>query len=175
MSSLRVCVLKRRLFLSDQWFERVVELDEHNVEALVGLAIITMNGGKVEDVKKAMEIFRMAYQIDPTHSRILNHLSNHFFYKKEFDKMENLARRAWNNTTNAKIKAESYFFLGRCMQAQQKYDEAYRLFYDAARHWPEHTLAHFGLGQMYIHKGNLEKACECLEKVRVFGLLSMRR
>ena len=45
-----------------------------------------------------MKLLVKAYQIQSTHPRVLNFLANHFFYKGELQKVENLATTAFKNT-----------------------------------------------------------------------------
>jgi RNA polymerase-associated protein CTR9 len=85
-------------------FERTLELDPKCMGALVGLAIMKLNSE--------------CYKIDPTNPSVLNHLSNHFFFKKNYKKSQNLAILALQNTEYDAIKAESCYYIARSYHAE---------------------------------------------------------
>lgn len=63
-------------------FMRALELDPHCVWALVGLAILELNAETPESIKNGVQLLSRAYTIDSSNPMVLNHLANHFFYKK---------------------------------------------------------------------------------------------
>ena len=85
-------------------FERALELDHTCVGALVGLAIIELNNKTGESTKLGVEMLSKAYSIDSTNPIVLNHLANHFFYKKDYQKVQQLAMHAFHNTENEAIR-----------------------------------------------------------------------
>lgn len=99
-------------------FERTLELDHKCVAAFVGLAIIKLNSENIADIKLGVNILSKAYNIDETNPMVLNHLANHFFFKRDFPKCELLAKRALQNTDNDFMRAESSYQLGRIYHAQ---------------------------------------------------------
>ena len=76
-------------------FERALELDENCVGALVGLAIMDLNAQTRESIQEGVKKLSIAYSIDPSNPMVLNHLANHFFYKKEYAKVQHLANHAF--------------------------------------------------------------------------------
>jgi len=52
------------------------------VGALVGLAILQLNSKMPESIKNGVQLLSKAYTIDSKNPMVLNHLANHFFYKK---------------------------------------------------------------------------------------------
>lgn len=70
-------MLSRRLS-----FERALQMDPHCVGALVGLAIIRLNRQETDDIKSGVNMLSKAYAIDQNNPMVLNHLANHFFFKK---------------------------------------------------------------------------------------------
>ena len=62
-----------------------------------------------------------AYSIDPTNPTVLNHLANHFFYKKDYKKVQQLAMHAFHNTENEAIRAETCYQLARSYHIQGKF------------------------------------------------------
>lgn len=63
-------------------FERALALDSMCVGALVGLSILKLNVQDPESNKVAVIMLSKAYSIDPKNPMVLNHLANHFFFKK---------------------------------------------------------------------------------------------
>jgi len=63
-------------------FERALQLDGQCVGALVGLAILELNSKTPESIKNGVQLLSKAYTIDSKNPMVLNHLANHFFYKK---------------------------------------------------------------------------------------------
>ena len=110
-------------------FERALELDPQCVGALVGLAIIELNNKTTESVKFGVELLSKAYAIDPTNPIVLNHLANHFFYKKDYAKVQQLAMHAFHNTENEAIRAETCFQLARSYHVQGELDQAFQYYY----------------------------------------------
>lgn len=63
-------------------FERALQLDPNCVGALVGLAVLELNSKTQESIKNGVQLLSKAYTIDSSNPMVLNHLANHFFYKK---------------------------------------------------------------------------------------------
>lgn len=108
------CFLKLEKFeLAKIAFERALQLDPKCVGALVGLSIMKLNVENADDIKLGVNMISKAYNIDPDNAIVLNHLSNHFFFKKDYQKCELLSKKALQNTDSENIKAESYYQLAR--------------------------------------------------------------
>lgn len=152
--------------LAQKAFERVLQLDENNVEALVSLAVLLMNNvsNDSQKIAEAMKLLVKAYQIQSTHPRVLNFLANHFFYKGELQKVENLATTAFKNTEVVEIRAESLYLLGRSRQMQKDYATAHEHYSAATRLWPAFSLAQYGLGQTCLYKEDTDTAISCFEQ-----------
>ena len=147
-------------------FERALELDPRCVGSLIGLAILELNNKTVESTKHGIELLSRAYTIDPTNPVVLNHLANHFFYKKDFDKVNQLAMHAFHNTENEAMRSETCYQLARCYHAQGDYVHAFQYYYQSTQFSPPNfILPFFGLGQMYLDKLDFENASQCFEKV----------
>ena len=63
-------------------FDRALQLDPHCVGALVGAAIMELNNKTQDSIKNGVQLLSKAYTIDSSNPMVLNHLANHFFYKK---------------------------------------------------------------------------------------------
>lgn len=99
-------------------FERALNLDPSCVHAMVGLSIMKLNNQTVDNIKLAVNMLSKAYTIDSTNPMVLNHLSNHFFFKKDYAKSELLARFALQYTDNDVIKSESCYQMARIFHIQ---------------------------------------------------------
>ncbi|XP_038214263.1 RNA polymerase-associated protein CTR9 homolog [Zerene cesonia] len=147
-------------------FERALQLDSQCVGALVGLSILKLNQQESESNKMAVIMLSKAYAIDPKNPMVLNHLANHFFFKKDYGKVQHLALHAFHNTENEAMRAESCHHLARAFHAQGDCDQAFQYYYQATQFAPPNfVLPHYGLGQMYIYRGDTENAAQCFEKV----------
>ena len=104
-----------------------------------------------------------AYTIDSTSPMVLNHLANHFFFKKDYQKVQHLALHAFHNTENEAMRAESCYQLARSFHAQSDYDQAFQYYYQSTQIAPANfVLPHYGLGQMYIYRGDSENVSKKL-------------
>lgn len=63
-------------------FQRALELDPQCVGALVGLSILKLNLHEPDSNRLGVQMLSKAYTIDATNPMVLNHLANHFFFKK---------------------------------------------------------------------------------------------
>lgn len=147
-------------------FERALALDSQCIGALVGLAILELNLKTPEAIRNGVQMLSKAYTIDSSNPMVLNHLANHFFFKKDYNKVQHLALHAFHNTENEAMRAESCYQLARAFHIQNDYDQAFQYYYQATQFAsPNFVLPQYGLGQMYIHKGDMENAAQCFEKV----------
>ncbi|XP_044259150.1 RNA polymerase-associated protein CTR9 homolog [Tribolium madens] len=147
-------------------FERALQLDPQCVGALVGLAILKLNLQQPDSIRSGVQMLSKAYTIDSSNPMVLNHLANHFFFKKDYSKVQHLALHAFHNTENEAMRAESCYQLARAFHVQGDYDQAFQYYYQATQFAPTaFVLPHFGLGQMYIYRGDAENAAQCFEKV----------
>ncbi|VDM34900.1 unnamed protein product [Hydatigera taeniaeformis] len=147
-------------------FQRALDLDVESVEALVGLAVLDLNEKTQESIKQGVQKLSKAYNLDPTNPMVLNHLADHFFYKKEYDKVHQLAMHAFHNTENEAMRAESCYQMARALHVEGNYDKAFQYYYLATQFAsPNFLLPFYGLGQMYLHRNDLEHAAIAFEKV----------
>ncbi|KAL7034537.1 hypothetical protein ACKWTF_008002 [Chironomus riparius] len=147
-------------------FQRAKDLDQQCVGALVGLAILKLNLHEPDSNRLGVQMLSQAYTIDPTNPMVLNHLANHFFFKKDYMKVQHLALHAFHNTENEAMRAESCYQMARAYHAQRDFDQAFQYYYQSTQFAPNNfLLPHYGLGQMYIYRGDSENAAQCFEKV----------
>ncbi|KAH7966563.1 hypothetical protein HPB49_017742 [Dermacentor silvarum] len=147
-------------------FERALVLDPQCVGALSGLAVLQLNQKGTEATRAGVQMLSRAYAVDPSCPVVLNQLANHFFFKKDYGKVQHLALHAFHNTENEAMRAESCYQLARSFHVQEDFDQAFQYYYQATQFAPSSfVLPHFGLGQMYIFRGDVDNAAQCFEKV----------
>uniref|UniRef100_UPI00398F3FBF LOW QUALITY PROTEIN: RNA polymerase-associated protein CTR9 homolog n=1 Tax=Pristiophorus japonicus TaxID=55135 RepID=UPI00398F3FBF len=147
-------------------FGRALDLNPKCVGALVGLAVLELNNKEADSIKNGVQLLSRAYTIDPSNPMVLNHLANHFFFKKDYSKVQHLALHAFHNTEVEAMQAESCYQLARSFHVQGDYDQAFQYYYQATQFASTtFVLPFFGLGQMYIYRGDKENAAQCFEKV----------
>uniref|UniRef100_A0A3P8WYG3 CTR9 homolog, Paf1/RNA polymerase II complex component n=1 Tax=Cynoglossus semilaevis TaxID=244447 RepID=A0A3P8WYG3_CYNSE len=147
-------------------FGRALELNSKCVGALVGLAVLELNNKEADSIKNGVQLLSRAYTIDPSNPMVLNHLANHFFFKKDYSKVQHLALHAFHNTEVEAMQAESCYQLARSFHVQCDYDQAFQYYYQATQFASAtFVLPFFGLGQMYVYRRDKENAAQCFEKV----------
>ena len=147
-------------------FERAIEFNPNCIGALLGLATVALNTRSGEGIRRGVKILSKAHSIDSTNPVVLNHLANHFFFKHELDKARSLALRAFQNTENEAVQAESCYQVARCFHIEGDYDLALEYYHRATTLAAANfVLPRFRLGQMYIAHGKNENAISCFEKV----------
>uniref|UniRef100_A0A8C5QGL7 RNA polymerase-associated protein CTR9 homolog n=1 Tax=Leptobrachium leishanense TaxID=445787 RepID=A0A8C5QGL7_9ANUR len=147
-------------------FGRALDLNPLCVGALVGLAVLELNNKEADSIKNGVQLLSKAYTIDASNPMVLNHLANHFFFKKDYSKVQHLALHAFHNTEVEAMQAESCYQLARSFHVQEDYDQAFQYYYQATQFAAaSFVLPFFGLGQMYIYRGDKENAAQCFEKV----------
>ena len=102
-------------------YERARQLNPRSVGALVGLAILDLNEQNDNSIRSGVTKLSEAYTIDSTNPMVLNHLANHFFFKKDYNKVHQLALHAFHNTENESMRAESCYQLARSFHVQVSY------------------------------------------------------
>ncbi|KAJ1355322.1 hypothetical protein KIN20_012666 [Parelaphostrongylus tenuis] len=158
-----------RLGLTDKAriaFERALELQSDNVCALSALAILDYNTHTVEGAQSAVACLGQAYSLEPENPVVLVHLANHFFFKGEMGKVERLAWHAMNMTEGDEIKAEACYILARYFHYNRDYEKAFKYYYQATTlNHPTFVLPQYGLGQLYIMRGEYSQAITAFETV----------
>ncbi|CAM6088195.1 unnamed protein product [Calypogeia fissa] len=151
-----------------QAFERVLQLDPGNVEALVALGVMNINTNESEAVREGLENMRAAYEIYPYCAMALNHLANHFFFTGQHYIVDQLMEAALVATDHPQIKAQSYYNLARSYHTKGDYNNAaayYRASVKDLKDAREFVLPFFGLGQVHFKLGELKTALANFEKV----------
>ncbi|XP_076890630.1 protein CTR9 homolog [Bidens hawaiensis] len=151
-----------------QAFERVLQLDPENVEALVALGIVDLQSNEASGIRGAMEKMRRAFDIYPYCATALNYLANHFFFTGQHFLVEQLTETALAATTHGLTRAHSYYNLARSCHSKGDYEKA-GLYYMASvkevNKPQEFILPFYGLGQVQLKLGDFKSSLSNFEKV----------
>lgn len=151
-----------------QAFERVLQLDPENVEALVALGIMELQTNDAAGIRSGMERMQYAFEIYPYCAMSLNYLANHFFFTGQHFLVEQLTETALAVTNHGPTKAHSYYNLARSYHSKGDYDKAGRYYMASVKEVikpQEFVLPYFGLGQVQLKLGDYRSALMNFEKV----------
>jgi RNA polymerase-associated protein CTR9 len=133
---------------AQQAFDRMLQLDGNNVEALVASGILDLNSSEEERVHVGFEKMQAASEIYPYCSMALNH----FFTNQHF-MVEQLTEAALAATDHTLMKAQSYYNLARSCHMKEDYEMAAR-YYRAStadlKNPKDFILPYYGLGQVHL-------------------------
>lgn len=158
-------------------FKRALKMDKKCVGALIGGAVIELNDKTPDSIKEGVRMLLQAYQYDKTDPMTLNLLADHFFLKnysqflstgehQSIGHVQHLSLHAFHNTENESMRAESCYHLARSYHIQEDYDQAFQYYYQSSQFASANfVLPQYGLGQLYIKRGDVENAASCFEKV----------
>ncbi|KAL9676889.1 hypothetical protein QQ045_005110 [Rhodiola kirilowii] len=149
-------------------FQRVVQLDPENVEALVAMAVMDLHTNQGSGIRRGMEYMRRAFEIYPYCAMSLNYLANHFFYTGQHFLVEQLTETALAVTNHGPTKAHSYYNLARSYHSKGDFEKA-GLYYMASvkesNKPKEFILPYYGLGQVQLKLGDYRSSLSNFEKV----------
>lgn len=153
---------------AEQAFERVLQLDPENVEALVALAIMDLRTNEATGIRNGMVKMRKAFEIYPYCAMALNYLANHFFFTGQHFLVEQLTETALAVTNHGPTKSHSYYNLARSYHSKGDYDKAgvyYMASVKEVNKAHEFVFPYYGLGQVQIKLGDFKSALSNFEKV----------
>ncbi|GMH18099.1 hypothetical protein Nepgr_019940 [Nepenthes gracilis] len=151
-----------------QAFERVLQLDPENVEAIVALGIMDLQTNDAAGIRRGMERMQLAFEIYPYCPMSLNYLANHFFFTGQHFLVEQLTETALAVTNHGPTKAHSYYNLARSYHSKGDYEKAGRYYMASVKESnkpQEFVLPYYGLGQVQLKLGDFRSALSNLEKV----------
>ncbi|KAJ1630718.1 hypothetical protein T492DRAFT_592674 [Pavlovales sp. CCMP2436] len=152
--------------LARRCFERALELDSGDGHAAIALALTEINDwAEPASVRSGLERLAELHRADPANPHVLNQLAAHFFYAREFDMVEKLARQAYQSAPSARVRAESYWHLARCQHVKGAWAGAKQFYMESAKNAPTFMLAQYGLGLMHARAHEHLPALEALNKV----------
>lgn len=154
-------------------FERVLEMDPSNMDALTCIAVIQLNSAAAlaDDTlaKEGLDNLKKIYMKDKSNPEALLHLGKHFLEKAEYTKAEALLFTMFYNVTSTgaqfsgRLKAEAAFLLGKLYHVQCNFEDAYRYYLHATKYDESFYPAHFCLAQVLIERNDVASAISRLE------------
>ncbi|KAK8523258.1 hypothetical protein V6N13_113206 [Hibiscus sabdariffa] len=151
-----------------QAFQRVLELDSENVEALVALAIMDLQANNASGIQKGMDKMRRAFEIYPYCAMALNYLANHFFFTGQHFLVEQLTETALAVTNHGPTKSHSFYNLARSYHSKGDFEKAgyyYMASIKEINKPVEFVFPYYGLGQVKLKSGDFRSALSNFEKV----------
>ncbi|KAL6984578.1 Protein CTR9 [Sarracenia purpurea var. burkii] len=151
-----------------QAFQRVLQLDPENVEALVALGILDLQTNDASGIRRGMKKMQRAFEMYPYCALSLNYLANHFFFTGQHFLVEQLTETALAVTNHGPTKSHSYYNLARSYHSKGDYEKA-GLYYMASvkeiNKPQEFVLPYYGLGQVQLKLGDFRSSLSNFEKV----------
>ncbi|XP_071911195.1 protein CTR9 homolog [Coffea arabica] len=151
-----------------QAFERVLQLDPENAEALVALGILDLQTKDAANSRLGMVKIQRAFEIYPYSAMSLNYLANHFFFTGKHSTVEKLTETALAVTNHGPTKSHSYYNLARSYHSKGDYEKAGMYYMASVKEINkphEFVLPYYGLGQVQLKLGDLKSALANFEKV----------
>ncbi|XP_020084440.1 protein CTR9 homolog isoform X2 [Ananas comosus] len=151
-----------------QAFQRVLQLDPENVEALVALAVMDLQTNEAAGIRRGMEKMQKAFEIYPYCPMALNHLANHFFFTGQHFLVEQLTETALAVSNNPIMKAHSYYNLARSYHSKRDFEKAGRYYMASVNEISkpqDFVLPYYGLGQVQLKLRDFRSALSSFEKV----------
>ncbi|WOK96671.1 hypothetical protein Cni_G05378 [Canna indica] len=151
-----------------QSFQRVLQLDPENVEALVALGVMDLQTNEADGIRKGMEYMRRAFEIHPYCPMALNYLANHFFFTGQHFLVEQLTETALAVGSHGLMKAHSYYNLARSYHSKGDFEKALRYYMASVKETSkpqEFVLPYYGLGQVQLKLGDFRSSLSSFEKV----------
>ncbi|PIO25198.1 hypothetical protein AB205_0093000 [Aquarana catesbeiana] len=191
---------------ADAQFHFVLNQSPNNIPALLGKACISFNKKdyrgalayykkalrtnpgcpvylpsifpQADSIKNGVQLLSKAYTIDPSNPMVLNHLANHFFFKKfgtlligffmqDYSKVQHLALHAFHNTEVEAMQAESCYQLARSFHVQKYFMASLDRAKAEAEH-DEHYYSAISVTTTYNLARLFEALCEFHESEKLY-------
>ncbi|KAG6539208.1 protein CTR9 homolog isoform X2 [Zingiber officinale] len=151
-----------------QAFQRVLQLDPENIEALVALGVMDLQTNEAGGIRKGMEKMQKTFEIHPYCPVALNYLANHFFFTGQHFLVEQLTETALVVSNHGLMKAHSFYNLARSYHSKGDYEKALRFYMLSVKEInkpQEFVLPYYGLGQVQLKLGDFRSSLSSFEKV----------
>ncbi|KAL5703019.1 Protein CTR9 [Ranunculus cassubicifolius] len=151
-----------------QAFQRVLQLDPENIEALVALGVMDLQTKEADGIRNGMEKMQKAFEIYPYCAMALNYLANHFFFTGQHFLVEQLSEAALAASNDGRLKSHSYYNLARSYHSKGDYEKAGRFYMASVNESSkphDFVLPYYGLGQVKLKLGDFRGSLLNFEKV----------
>jgi superkiller protein 3 len=136
---------------AEKAFERALELDGDDDEAMYGLALVW----RYTDAGKATNLLRKAIKLNPSNARSHAELGHMLLQQGDFAQAEATLRTA---VALDGQDAWAHDYLGHALTFLQRYDEAEEAFRAAVTLWPAQALFHCNLGDALLRQDRFVEA-----------------
>jgi RNA polymerase-associated protein CTR9 len=135
-----------------QAFQRVLQLDPQNVDALVALAIMDLQTNEAGGIRRGMEKMKRAFEIYPYCTLALNHLANHYFFTGQHFVVEQLTETALSSSNHGLLKSHAYYNLARSYHSKGDIETAGRYYMASVKEIskPQDFVLPY-IGQFLVH------------------------
>ncbi|KAL5211526.1 hypothetical protein ABZP36_022373 [Zizania latifolia] len=151
-----------------QAFQRVLQLDPENIDALVALAIMDLQSNEAGGIRRGMEKMRRAFEIYPYCTLALNHLANHYFFTGQHFVVEQLTETALSSSNHGLLKSHAFYNLARSYHSKGDIETAGRYYMASVNEISkpqDFVLPFFGLGQIQLKFADYKSSLTSFEKV----------
>ncbi|KAI9093773.1 hypothetical protein DFS34DRAFT_630286 [Phlyctochytrium arcticum] len=155
-------------------FERALSLNPNNADALILLSIMDWNECRGSTTTTSDDKAHLpdssngrlieAFNIEKQHPLVLAQFAQRKLIRKEYDECIKFADMAAHATDSRAIRAEMVACKAKAYHARGRYREALKLYEESIELDPQ-TSVMYGLALMQIEAGQLENACDMLEKL----------
>ncbi|WP_339921847.1 tetratricopeptide repeat protein [uncultured Cyclobacterium sp.] len=111
--------------------------------------------------EKAAACYKIAYELDPENTSILNNMGLYFHQQKDYDKAIIYFEKAINIT----LKPHFLINLGNVLSMKGEYTLAWNQFSKASELFPEHQNAKISLAKLATHIEDLDKAVQLWQEI----------
>ncbi|KAM8713628.1 hypothetical protein ACLKA7_013879 [Drosophila subpalustris] len=140
-------------------FELALVNNGRCLNALLGMAQLKLNERTLPANQEAINLLCAAYELNQRHPLVLSWLAGHLYYQRDYETLRVMAGNAYVATDSEQLKAQNCFQIARGFHAQLNYAQAFAFYGRAVGHCPaEFAPPHLGLAQMYVRRGQLDKA-----------------
>ncbi len=147
-------------------FKRALEVDSDCQDAIIALGFLNLSKhGESSALKEGMIQMKLAYGMNKNNPVALLHLSNHFFFARDFDKARVLAESCLRVASNDRLKAEAHFILAKIYHATNEFLDAFENYQLSVKFEPAFVPSIFGLGQCFLIRNDLGNAAMMFKKV----------
>ncbi|XP_006647244.2 protein CTR9 homolog [Oryza brachyantha] len=151
-----------------QAFQRVLQLDPENIDALVALAIMDLQTNEAGGIRRGMDQMRRAFEIYPYCTLALNHLANHYFFTGQHFVVEQLTETALSSSNHGLLKSHAFYNLARSYHSKGDIETAGRYYMASVNEISkpqDFVLPFFGLGQIQLKFADYKSSLASFEKV----------
>ncbi|GBF96613.1 hypothetical protein Rsub_09359 [Raphidocelis subcapitata] len=146
-------------------YERVLELDPSNADALLGLATLHLNGGGSvqQGLASALELLGRAFRADPGHPGVSVVLAHFLMLQGHHARALQLAEAAVAAADTDALRADAAALRARAAHALGRLQDAERGYAAAIRLDARAPLPRIGMAQAYLSRGEFINAASELE------------